>query len=54
MLIIFTYLRIDSVFGSPEETFTRAQGKFCWLGGPQISSFFIDNAKVLIFHVHSK
>ena len=46
LLIVFTYLRNDSVFGFAYETGASRAGNFCCPGRPQISSFFFDNAKV--------
>ena len=50
----FTYLRNDSVFGFAQETDASRADNFCCLGRPQISSFFIDIAKVQNFQYASK
>jgi len=54
LLIIFTYLQNDSVFGFAWETGARALGNFCCPGRPQILSFFFDIAKVQKFQIISK
>ena len=54
LLKVFTYLRNDSVFGFAQETDASRADNFCCLGRPQISSFFIDIAKVQNFQCASK
>jgi len=46
LLINFSRLRNDSILCFPEETIARALCNFCYPVRPQISSFFVDNAKV--------
>ena len=43
---MFTFRRMDSVFGFAQETIACALCNFCCPVRPQISSFFFDNAKV--------
>ena len=46
LLINFSRLRNDSILCFPEETIACAPCNFCYPVRPQISSFFVDNAKV--------
>ena len=54
MLINFTHLRNDFIFGFTWETSACGAGNFCRPGRPQIPSFFFDDAKVRKFHAPSK
>ena len=54
LLINFTCLKNDSVFGFALETGASRAGNFCCPGRPQILSFFIDVTKVRIFHCGSR
>ena len=54
LLIIFTCRWLDSVLRFPQVTRARALGNFCRPVRPQISSFFIDTAKVQKFQKTTK
>ena len=54
LLIVFTCLRNDSVFGFAYVSGASRADNFCCSGRPQISSFFFDNAKVRKNQITSK
>jgi len=50
MLINFTLSQVHSFLCFTYETIACSLGNFCYLGRPQISSFFYGHAKIINFH----